>query len=124
MFLKKWVRAFINLFKRKNFEPVKLDAKEIAKLIDLHYIPPIFLTLPTHKTRKWKQRMLAEIDEIIGMTKKYEKERKFEFKVIYDTFIRHVKEAGLRIVRGDKVWPDDDSLGSGGNYVFVLEKAF
>lgn len=58
MFLKKWVSAFINLFKRKKPEPIKPN-------IDPYYSPQIFLPLPTHKTRRWKQRIFAEINEII-----------------------------------------------------------
>ena len=58
MFLKKWVSAFINLFRRKKPEPVKLNMNPVIRFI-------FFQSIPTHKTRKWKQRKWTEINEII-----------------------------------------------------------
>lgn len=60
MFLKKWVSAFINLFRRK---------KPVDEIVSPYPLPTTSFVnrgrLPTHKTRKWKQRNLTDIKEII-----------------------------------------------------------
>lgn len=62
MFLKKWVSAFINLFKRKKPKPIEIIVNPPSP--PLLTVTTIF-GLPTHKTRKWKQRKRTEINEII-----------------------------------------------------------
>lgn len=63
------------------------------------------------------------VSRLIRRVAQYGYDGDYEYKVSHPIFRRHLKEAGLKVVSEDRVWPPagDNSLGSGGNYVVVIQ---
>lgn len=73
-------------------------------------------------TAKQKNSELsAYVENLIYRVAQYGCDGEYEYKVSLPLLYRDLIASGLRIVAQERVWPDDnDSLGSGGNYVFII----
>jgi SAM-dependent methyltransferase len=73
--------------------------------------------------RKDNPALPEVVERLIWRVAQYGFDGEYEYKVSYDIFQAHLNEAGLEVVKEQKVWPSisNNLLGTGGNYVVVVK---
>jgi ubiquinone/menaquinone biosynthesis C-methylase UbiE len=86
----------------------------------------IFYTAVLKEAKRANPNLPKEVEGLIKKIAEYGDMGDYEYKVHFDHFKKDLAAAGLHIKKIEKVWPkngDASELGTGGNYVLVLEAA-
>lgn len=117
-------------------ENLKRHLAEDGVIIFLENILPLFRNEEERKSSAvefYSRRIIDCIDNyqirderlaLLSRVMQYERDREYEYKSHYWLFLKHLKQVGLKVIKKQKVWPQNEIFldNNTGDDIFIVEK--